>query len=453
MTENDENPAVDEADSSSEEELTADELLEFALTAGFNTFRERQREIRRLARYVQERADDIDNAKTRAKELIEEQLSEVDEKTLDDLMNSFTSTLDEVVQEQGLSDDERVEVVASTFRALSEDLPAGALSSYLESIARVTLSPPPTPMLLGSLLVSLVGELETLVGAVARALYAHQPGKLSELGKSYTWGEIERFETVAEMREHVADHAVEKMLYGSFSDWFDLLERRFGVPRPARSTEFKTLEVIQRRHLMVHSAGVVSRQYLENLKDFKVEADLHDQLVVDYKYLADATDALFVVALSLVAGTTFKSARDVEAQERMERRISNTTYYLLQEERYEAVISIVQHLALNRMRDELAKHIIQVNGWIALKQLGRFAECRKAVERFDTRSKSNNLRLAKMALLDQVEAAHTLAREMLESEELPAEHWLAWPLLADVRAYHEALTLKASEDAQASEGD
>lgn len=448
-TQSQDNASTDEGDEAQREaeEVTPDERFEFALLSAFTTFTERQREIRRLARYIQERADDIDDAKVRVKELIEQQLTEVDEKTLDDLMQSFLETFDKVVEEEGLSDDERVELLGSTFRAIAEDLPDGALSSYLESITRVTLSPPSTPMLLGSLLVSLVGELETLVGGVARALYAHQPAKLGELGKSYSWSEIERFDTLDEMREHVADHAVEKMLYGSFSSWFELLDSRFGVPKPARSSEFQTLELIQRRHLMVHSAGVVSRQYLENLKDFKVEADLHEQLIVDYDYLTEATDVLFVVALSLIAGTTFKAAKDTGVQDRMEGRIANTCFYLLQEKRYEAVVSVVENLPLNRMRNELSRHITQVNGWIALKQLGRFQECKSAVERFDVRSKSNDLRLAKYALLDRTEEAHTLARDMLDSGELLPEHWLAWPLLAQVRAYHEALTHSDPEDA------
>jgi hypothetical protein len=433
--------------------LTPDQQLDLDLTAAFSIFTERQREIRRLARYLQERADDIDDLKIRAKELIEEQIHAVNEKALDELMQMLIRTFNQAVDEEDLSADERVELLQSTFKAVAEDLPDGALSSYIGSITRVTLGQPATPMLLGSLLVTLVGELETLVGAVTRALYSRQPEKLNELNKSYSWSEIERFETIAEMREHVADHTVEKMLYGSFSEWFDVLDKRFGVPRPARSQEFQTLEVIQRRHLMVHSGGVVSRQYLDNLKQFSVESQLHDQLTVNYEYLDEATDCLFVVALSLVAGATFKVVKDPEIRKTMEERIANASYFLLQEKRYDTVVTVVSNLSLSRMSDEMSRHITQVNGWIALKQLGRFQECRKEVEAFDVSARSNNLRLAKYALLDEVETAHKLARNMLETKELPAEHWLAWPLLEGVRAYHDRLTSEEPHSASAPEND
>lgn len=423
-----------------EPELTRDEKLEADLASAMTLFIERQRELRRLGRYMQERAGDIDDVKVRAKDLIEEKLSSVNVDALDGLMTTIEKMLDEVLVDEALSDEERQEVLQGAIQAVAAELPEGALSSYLDSILRVTVSQPATPMLFSSLLITLVGELEALVGNVARGLYAYDDSVLQNSGRTYQLSEIEKFSSIEELRQDAAERAVESMLRESFTGWMSTLNKQFQVPTPARSTEYETLEVIQRRHVLVHNAGIASRQYLQNLSDFesKVTVKEKDRLTVDHDYFQRASDALFVVALSLVHGALVKQTKDIEVIRRTEGRLANACFHLLQEKRYETVVSIVKNLDLKRMINESSQHITRVNGWLALKLLGRFSECRREVVAFDTRSKSKDLRLAKLALLDEVSDANDLAQEMLTSGELLPEHWLTWPLLSRVRDFHEA---------------
>ncbi|UFU14652.1 hypothetical protein LQK89_02825 [Curtobacterium sp. C1] len=424
-----------------------DEQLLEGLLEAFEVFSHRLREIRRLGRYVRERGEEIDDAKTRARELIQQQLSEVNDDALDELMESWRQTVYAAAEAEGLSDDDRREVVQSALEEASQGLPEGALSSYLRSIVRVTIAPPAAPMLLASLLIALVGELETLFGSVTRALYIHDPTKLEQSGKQYAWAEIKKFGTLDDFEAHVRDHTVDRMLHGSFGDWVSELKNRFHIPEPARSGDFETLEIIQRRHLMVHNRGFVSRQYLEKLDQFEHDTKLHDELEVDYDYLTRAADTLLVVSLSLISGATFRVTSNEEVAQTMEGFLANTCFWLLQEKRYEAVVDITRRLPVGKVKTELYRHIIQVNGWIALKQLGRFRECADAVRRFDVSARSNDLRLAKLALLDDVERADKLAQQMLAEGQLLHEHWLTWPLLADVRAYHDRQTLGEAEGA------
>ncbi|KEP75958.1 hypothetical protein HR12_17685 [Microbacterium sp. SUBG005] len=76
-----------------------------------------------------------------------------------------------------------------------------------------------------------------------------------------------------------------------------------------------TLEAFQRRHVIVHHGGVVSRQYLSNLKKFGPKVALGDDLHVDRQYIRDAATALASVAHSIVM-TALMSSTTKSPEER-----------------------------------------------------------------------------------------------------------------------------------------
>jgi len=421
--------------------LTPDEAMYARLTISFRRLAARQNEIMRLARYVKERAEEIDDAKLRAKQLIEQRLTEIDEHAIEELMDSFLPFVRDSIDDENLSEEERDEAVSKALTEIVGSLPDGAISSYLESVIRVAGSPPAVPMLYSSLVVSLVGELETLVGEITRALYEHDPIKLEDSERQFKWSEIAAFGTLDEFRAHAIERAVEAMLHGSFSDWLGFLQTKFDVKAPRLAAEFEAIEIVQRRHAIVHAGGLASRQYLDKLSKFKeLDVALEDELEVTFEYLARAADVLLVVALGLVSSAGFKVCKQDEIVEAFEDAIANRCFFLLQERRFGAVKMIVEQVPRDRMKSESSRLIIQVNGWIAMKALGEFEKCIKEVKAFDVSARSNDMVLAKLTLLGEIKPAYALARKMVDSGDLKQEHWLTWPLLEDLREHHRKLT-------------
>lgn len=417
------------------EELHPDHLLVIRLSAILEAFSLGQSEILRLAEYVEDRSTEIDNAKKRASQLITAQLDAaevVDDEVIDRLLLLFQEVEDE--DDATLSMEERENAFSSALRDAADDLPPGHTSTYVESVLRALHMPPSANVLLSSLLVSLVGELEVLVNQLARAGFERQPRTLDDSGRGYTWVEISRYESLADMRDAVVDRAIEDVLRGSLDEWVAYFDKRFKIGPIGVAKEFLAQETIQRRHCIVHNGRLVSSQYLERLARFKPTAELHDELDVDGAYLRRAADTLYVVGYGLVWAMAFKLCGDAEHREYMAGVFANRTYFLLQERRYDLVRALGATIPTNLIEEDSAL-VIRVNYWLAHKLDGKFDAVRSEVEDLKVASRSRQFNLVKHALLDEVEEAYRVAQSMIRDDELKQAHLFTWPLLAGVREY------------------
>jgi len=428
-------PADEAADEEEDPPLSPDTLFVIRISNLLATYSLRQSEVLRLADYMDERAAEIDNAARRARDLIRTQIDAVDtvdDRAVADLIGLFERIQNDSHEDEDLSQDERRDAFLTAMREVSESLPEGHASTYIESVLRAMQAPPGANVLRASLLVTLVGELEMLVNYLARACFERQPAALDDSGRSYTWADITKHESIDDMRDAVVDRAIEDVLRGSLAEWMDYFVKRFKISDIAVAKDYAAQEAIQRRHCIVHNGGLASSQYLEKLASFRPTTPIGAELDVNADYLRRAADTLFLVAFGLVWSLGFKLCSDVNARESLATSFANRTYFLLQEHRYDLVKAIGRSAPTDRL-DEDSAFVIQVNYWLAHKMNGEFDEVRSEVENLRVASKSRRFNLAKHALLDEHDDALRVAESMIRDDELRMEYLFTWPLLAGVR--------------------
>lgn len=411
-----------------------DELLYLRTRNLLTGYSDRQSEILRLAKYLHDRSAEIDNAKDRAKQLVLAKIDEADEQTFENFWDLYEAV--RTADLGALSDDERNQAITSALRDIAANVPQGSFSTFMAEVARVQSTPAGVGVLHSSLLVMLVGELETLIKDLARTLIERHPESLGQ-SRTFTWKEISECDSVDEIRDRAVDKEIEDVLRGSLIEWCEFFTHRFKISVPNIVSTYPAQEIVQRRHVIVHNSGRVSRLYLEKLGNFNHDAELDDELTVDYAYLRRSADILYLIGYGLVFASCMRICGDDTWKQRMLIVLSDRTFRLLQEERYETIEMMVDNLDMGRL-GEMTALVFQVNRWLALKAVGRFDECRSEVEGLDVSYRSNDFKLAKLALLGNVQDAHELATKMLRDGELRPEFWVTWPLLHDVREFERA---------------
>ena len=199
----------------------------------------------------------------------------------------------------------------------------------------------------------------------------------------------------------------------------------------------QVLEIFQRRHVIVHSGGLVSRQYLAKVKSSS--AAIGDTLDVDLEYLSTAADHLVTIGLALGSNAARQLFRRAEGdRDRLEADAGNYAFRLLQEERWLAAKTLTEELKIDSFHRSGLALVAQVNGWIARKHLGEMESCRPEIERWDTEPLESRFKLAKLALLGEMQAGLELVQQIRGTMSLPFEYWLSWPLLAELREYEQA---------------
>ncbi|CAM4190932.1 hypothetical protein JAAN108728_15405 [Janibacter anophelis] len=399
-----------------------------------------QDEVLRLARIIDERAAEVDDAAQRAREFLRVQLdADLDDEGLQRLMGVIMNAVKDPTGEDVLTEEDRREAFAKAVEDAVSDLPEGQASAYLAAVGRAISGPPSGHYLHRSLMVTLVGELEMLVNSTARACFELKPGALSASEHMMSWNEMSKFNSLDDVRESLVDRVIEDVMRGSLDDWMSFFAKRFSIGKVAASDQFPAQEVLQRRHCIVHNAGNASRLYIKKLERFpECKAIEGERLLVDSVYLREAADILYGLAYSLVWSAGFDLLKDEHARSHLGRSLANECYFLLQNRRFHLVIDICNNAPIKRLPEEHYL-ILLVNRWLAYKRTGRFQEVEKEVRDFKTATKSKEFQLARLALLDSTEEAWSLAQSMLKNDELSAAHYAAWPLLSEVRAYGESL--------------
>lgn len=133
-----------------------------------------------------------------------------------------------------------------------------------------------------------------------RLFYECHPGALESDDKIYSFNEVRSFGDLDRFLDHVIDTKIDGFLRGSLSDWAKFFQRmKIDMTRFALSWE-DFAECFQRRHVIVHNGGRVSRQYLERvdpnwIEQHKEEAQLGKVLRVNDEYLVKAFDSFELV--------------------------------------------------------------------------------------------------------------------------------------------------------------
>lgn len=312
-------------------------------------------------------------------------------------------------------------------------------NSHYRQVWNTISSRPSTQRLLGSaLLMQAVSSFEVLVAQLVRGVLAANPAILKASEKSFKLRDLDPYESVADLREAIAEEVADQTLREGFRGWMTWFEAKLKVEVPGVLSGAQELtEIFQRRHLFVHNGGVVNRAYLEALHGSSGLAEEGSQLAVTRKYLLGAIDLLEGSGLKLVAAAALKYATEDE-RVAVEEALDRICYEALQRGQHDVVENLGGWLQ-RFVEDEPSKVRIQVNCWLASKSARGVESVADEVARWDTRALSDDYKLAKLALLDELDGALALAKRMLESGHLHEVSWRSWPILERVRAHAEAI--------------
>jgi hypothetical protein len=325
-----------------------------------------------------------------------------------------------------------------------DGLPEDSAFEYLRLIgtALTTKPKPRTGRLLASLHTSFIADFEVLIGNMLRIMITEHPAVINDSEKKFIWADLVKFDSLDDFKQFQIEKTIDVVLYGSYDDWLDFIEKKLhiAVPSAARSSEM--VEIFQRRNMIMHNGGVASKQYVNAVNTARKES-IGTELIVDSAYLQRSADHLLAVGAYLVHFAEKKILKSYPDElARLEGQTGpDLTYMMLQAKRYEAIAKLNSILKMDDFTVMGSGYRFQVNGWLALKRLGRFAECEEAVRAWDTSVLEPLFKLAKHALLDELEEGLELVKRLRNTEDLPLRHWLTWPLLEELREYEGTMLL------------
>ncbi len=412
-----------------------------------------QQQRLQTASYMLERQMEIDDPITASKTVLQARYSHLDSEKIEHVLRVLAPhvKVEESAEDaqgpslqlgEGLSD-----ALSESMETLTAPYGIVCFTTLAQEALESRRSGGNTDDLRASLFAGLIADFESFMVSLMTDLYTDNPRRMPSKERTFTANQVLAINDMAAFREELIDHAVVDIMRGSFADWLAALSRDHGVNVGQYTDSSQLLEVFQRRHVLVHNGGRVSRLYRMKCPDEAVK--LGEKISVTPEYFQMAADRLVVVALGLTVNAILQHCKEDATS--TETRTADWVYELLLRRRYQAVHDFVEGLPFDRLKDDQSSVICRVNGWLALKRLDRFDECRKEVEAWQVGHLEDRFKLAKHALLGELELAAALCKKMRESDELSIKHWIEWPMLEEVRAY-EALVVDTSGESDTRSG-
>jgi len=409
-------------------------------------FRDLLEAVEELAAFAEEHVPQLDDELAVMKALIAKELPATAPEVIEATLPAFSSLFKKIIEapeavdvSETESDDAPVDAVDAP-KSRWDDLLAlfsdpKEVPSYIVSWARARNRTPRVSLLNDALLTTAVAGFEVLVAKTVREFFRLRPQALRTDEFRYSLSDIEGFQSLDEFRDSCAERISESLLRGGLDDWMEWFQKRLKIsiadvsPNPV-----ELREVFQRRHLLVHNGGEVNRLYLIKMEGMADPPELGDRLIVDSHYLQAAIDKLSVAGVLLISRVMRSVVATQGDRHPADGLVQDQAFESLQNGRHHITIALVD-ATLDSCLSDYLKLTMKVNRWIAIKEQRGLREIETEVRVWQTEALQPRFELAKLALLDQHEAALELGRKLIASSDLSIEEWTTWPLLTGVRGY------------------
>ena len=289
-----------------------------------------------------------------------------------------------------------------------------------------------------SLFLGLFSVYDNFTGDLLTAIYLKKPELFNKFNRTILLSEILQHDSFDELKSSVLQQEIEDFRRKSYVDQFDELERNFDIKLKAFDKWSEFVECGQRRNLLTHCGGIISKQYLKVCNKEKVsfssEPKLGDKLVIGPKYFILSCELLMEVGFKL-GQTLWRKIFPTELEEIDSHLISIIFEDCLRTENWRRGQKFGEFaIGLNNLASDSNRKICIINYAIALKFDGKAKEAKEVLSKVDWSSTSNDFKIAEAVLSNNIKGACELMKRIGKKGDLISEEaYHLFPLFKEFR--------------------
>jgi hypothetical protein len=306
---------------------------------------------------------------------------------------------------------------------------ADAVTEFFPELIRgPSLFPPANGELLyGALLTTAVSTFEVFIAGIFTEHYRAHPEAIDASERKFSLADLRSFPTIAEAEAAAIADRVDQHMRAGLEEWSKWFSKALGCKVEDLSDKWPAIEeIFQRRHLIVHSGGRVTAQYLAKTPGSRAKLDRY--LTVGQPYLTGAIDRLSLLGHMLAFEVQIKwQPKDSTL---IASRMLSRCYRALIDKHW-SLAERIGRRALGVKPTALRREMLRCNAWLAAKRQRRLDEIRPEIEAWDTSAMDITFELAKHCLLDDLDRAFALVPAFLSSDN--GQALAEWPIFEELR--------------------
>lgn len=286
-----------------------------------------------------------------------------------------------------------------------------------------------------SALLTSVSYVDIVVAQLIRVYYKKYPGALPAKTRRLSLSDLRELGSVGAAEEYILDRRIDTILRRSLSKQLEFFTKRLKLDLQALTSLLaNVVEVMQRRHVLVHNGGIVNRAYLDRVKPqlaTELGLKLGDPVVVDGKYLQRAIDLIQFLGVVLLQ-TCWRSWYKDQTTE-ADVAVNDAIYEAISEDRFELACRLGEFGRDLKHSDDAHRRMIVLNLAQAYKWSGNQELAVKTVDGADWSSCGLSFKLGLCAIRDELTEFFRLLPLALAAKEITVLSLKQWPIFREVR--------------------
>lgn len=290
----------------------------------------------------------------------------------------------------------------------------------------------------------LVSKWDAHVGDLLRWIYETRPEILNSSERSIKYSELRKIGNMKAARAKIVEEEVSAVIRESHIDQFEYMEKKLGIKLRENLTIWpKFVEVMQRRHLVAHTDGKISAQYLsvckQNGVDLKRDSKLGKEIILEEDYLLDSCDCLTEIGFKL--GQVLWRKLQPDTIRKAEKYLIDTTFEMVEGGQYGPAVNIMSFSLEKPMMFKSSddRYRCIVNLAQAYKWSDQGDDCRRVINNEDWSALDSRYQLAVAVLRDDYKEAAAWMKSIGPDGNVRKEDYESWPLFREFRQSPEFL--------------
>lgn len=198
------------------------------------------------------------------------------------------------------------------------------------------------------------------------------------------------------------------------------------------------LELVLRRHAVVHADGIATAEYRRKAKKLMKSEELPAEgtrLALDSSYITGSWDCVYsmgIITCHLWARSRALDRKDKEAEEAADNHLNNAAFWALQNQRWAAAQAILGYASKLKLASEGGQRMVAVNLAQAFKWAGDQRACDEVLDKHDWGASSSVFQATVEALRNGPRLEELLGRAIRDGD-INSEDVNTWPVFRQLR--------------------
>jgi hypothetical protein len=292
--------------------------------------------------------------------------------------------------------------------------------------------------------IGLVSSYDAFLGQLLRATIRKHEEIIFTSDRTIKFSELSQFSSIEEARDALIDREIESVLRLSHHEQFEWMEKRFSLKLKESLPAWpRFVEICERRNLLTHTGGVVSKQYLNVCKDHGCDLEnikIGDMLSVNSDYYVNAVKVMYEIGVKL--GHVFWRKFVKEDREEADSALNKLGYDLIYDRAYEIAEALLRFgvQVLKQHANDSVRRMMVINLANSLRLQNRRENATQLLKKEDWSACSADFKICVAAVTGEIDEVARLMRSIGAHGHPTIEAYRTWPVFRGVRTDERFMT-------------